>query len=643
MSLDNIDDIFSEQPLKNPSKIDNQTADEDDIKSLKKNLIKKQLEKSLAEQKFSIRKFFRFFSKLEMKYYLNLLKISIILFLFVVSYFMITYAISSYKGLSKDIIKIEQHKSFVNNANFLYLDKDFIIDDTPNNLLKMKIDTLATQFYFDREIDIDVFTPVLIDEKGDMYYYDSNYIKEENVDEFVVVFSGLAPGIKNFTLLFTKDIHNPKEDFNTVFFEFNLEEENILTPVKYFTEDFSIIKNTNGRKFEVQIQNATFSSAVSDVVVSIYYDSEEVEYDFSPETLAKTIYLKDGVRNVTFRDNSLKTSEIDVSDFNKTYDDIKLSKVSFGILKNLNTNLIIGVQNFYRVFRPDFTVDTKNLLFNKNEYSQSLKLDEYTVNFERVLKYDDENIVVLVAHATEDIQVSEVSEVPLESNDNDDYATDEVGRIVDGENLEEEIPPVVQELNPFREIIVDATLTLNLPDGSVEVIQGKPNHFLEGTDIIFESENIKLVNSSNMELVVNKITVIEEGGERAVNLKEVDNKMKPEHLEYIRFTEAALLDRLKYKVREKVFLDLEKSFVPSILNDEEFLERYEPIVFEKRPSVLTEVSSYAFDNEGNFIAIVNEELVGTREGWNIHIKNKHEVVVADVYGELKVVRDRIIN
>ncbi len=628
MSLDNIDDLFSEQPLK-IEKTDT-TIDDEAISSLKKDIVKNQFEKAVSSQRFSIRKILYTISKIETRQYLNLLKIAVITLAFVFSYFMIMQAVNNIRGFKAGNIIIEQPEMFNNNSNFIYIDKDFVIDGKTNNLLKIKIDTLATEFYFQGYIDRDVFTPVLIDEKGRRYLHDNDYIKNANVKEDVIVFTGLNTDIENFRLVFTKDINDLYERLDSVYFDFSMESEILNTPVKHYMEDFELIKNNNNRSFSMQIQNATFSSAVSDLVFSVYHD-EGIEYDFSPEVLEKTVYIRDGHKNISFRDNNLKLTDVNVEGLNSKYNTIKLGKVSFGILQNLNTDLTIGIQEFYRVFRPKSNLDVRALVLR--EGNQIYELDEYTVYFEGARKYDSENLFVLTGYGEENFENLSID------NQNSDEDLEE--------NTEELVETTQSTTNNGLtsekvEIIVDATLKLNLPDGSVEYIQGEALHKLEGTDILFRSENIPLVKSSDMELTVNKITVIEDGGERVVSLKEADDTINPELKQYLDFADKAVRDRLKYKASEMVYLQLEDSYAFNLISNEEFIELYEPIEFETRPNITVNILSYAFDNEGNFIVIVEEELVGKNEGWKVNFRNKHELVIKEVYGKMKVVRDRII-
>ncbi|MFV0441505.1 MAG: hypothetical protein ACK5LV_09480 [Lachnospirales bacterium] len=605
MSLNNIDDIFSEQPLKNKNDDDTSGIDEEAIRSLKKGFVKKEYDKVLDSKRFSIRKVFRnvknFFANLDIKYYIRALKVCVIISLFIVTFLLVRTAISRYRATDALEIDISQSGSVTNNSNFIYTNYEFYMDGVTNNLLKIQIDTLNTKFYFENEIDYENFTPVLIDETGKKYLTDTTYVKEDFVEQEVIAFEGLDKGIINFRLVFMYNKVSTEDSDENIYFNFKVDKPIMRTYVKYHVEPFNLANDK--KKFDMIVHNATFSSSRSDVMFEITYSGDDIGYDLSAENVAENLYLKEGNVKIPFVSEGSKVDIIETGEHDDTKDKMILGKLSFGVLNNLNSKVEIGFTNFYRVFYPDYELNTKNLLLRELTSAETLELDEYSVYFEGMRKYND--LLVLVAHGEDNTKV--------------DMGNDE-------NNVE---------------IIVDTTLKLTLSDGSVVEIQGEPKHTIIGTDILFQHQEIPNLNSDRMELIVNKIDIIEEGSAVSLNLREDGNQPPQDIIEYTDFVEETLLNRLKYKSNELIYSKI-TGFSDEVLEDQTLRELYQPEDLSNRANFGVIVDSYAFDSEGHFVCVAYEEWTGKIRNKNYFERNKHYITVEKTSKGLEIVEDEII-
>ncbi|MFV0519034.1 MAG: hypothetical protein ACK5LY_02055 [Lachnospirales bacterium] len=627
MSLDNIDDLFNEQPLKLGKQDSGLDVSELDVEKLKKDLLKDEYKRNIEKQRFGLKKIIfnakNFFANLDIKYYIMLLKIAVVILLLLFSYFMIMQVVSKFRGQNALKIDIEQPKTYVNNANNIYIDYPFFIDGEKNNLLKIQIDSLATKFYFTLPVDREKFTPILIDENGYYYIYDYDNVDEGGDSGEVIVFEGLRSGIENFRLIFVKDNGIAENTIDNVYFDFKMSEPIFKTPVKYYTDEFKL--DTVGEHFDIEIQSSIFSSAKSEIYLGIEYNNPKVEYDFSLERIEESVYLSENGFKVPFKIDNSSVDLINLSLVEDNSSRIELGKLTFDVLKNLNSKIIVGFEDFHRIFKTNKELNLRDLFLSQPTENEIFDLEQYTVYFEGAKKYDD--LLVLVAHG-----VDEEYETPYET----------VSTINEEGNLIETQVKANEPIEPERiEIIVDATLRVTLEDGTVETIEGVPIRDRIGTDIKFQSPNIVDATSSDMQLVVNKITVVEEGGEYTVDLGKIDSNATDVYKDYIAFVEESVTNRLKYMSNEILVSQLE-GFSDEVLNDVYLSEIYKPRDIDDRANYAVDVKNYAIDNAGNFICVVTEEWYG-REG-NVTLKeyNKHHIIVGEVDGEMKIIYDKII-
>ncbi len=507
----------------------------------------------------------------------------------------------------RTIIKIEQPIQYTGNSNFIHIDETRYIGGEKNQLKKIQIDTIVTKFFFENPINIGEYICVLVDDKGNYYPYTGEYGEVDVLD-----FRGLNEGVERFRLI----LKSTTEEEN-VMFDFKLKNGVINTPTKFIYGNGEDLLPNND-EFDIFLELASFSTAQSSFIFK-YYLEEDKDYKMINEKFGDNLFIgKDGVYQY-IHDASIVTSYFEEQD-------MYVSKIDFSPLDNLDGVITIGVKNMFNHFPLNIQLSTKGLMLNQPTLEHSIDLDEYTVNFDNLRKYDD--FAVLVAHGVDN---EYDRKTPQTVTDTNEY----------GGETNSIVRPDEVQINPDRvPIILDADLYVTDKNGNEHVIKGDAKISKYGTDVIFEYPGIGQLNSSNLKLIINEVIIINDGFYASMDL---DEDYKDDRIEYddvYYMVKKSFISRLKYHSNEIVKSSI-TGFSDEIMNEPQMVQMYEPVKSEIHPTYNVTIQNFAFGKE-NFLCTVKEEWVGVIEGEVVHHSMSHEVVVENINNEYVITKDTII-
>ncbi len=554
----------------------------------------------------------------ENKFY-NIIKVILLILVIIIVSATTLQRVLLKKQVEKDIIYITQTDFVGNLPSYIYINEQLEIDDNEVILEKILVDTDTTILYFDtgyNEIDLNHYVVYILDENNKFYGVQSTEI-DLNEDEYIIPLNGLEPGITEFTI----NITNMYTE-ESILLAFKSDKKLKVPPSKYVDGDLVIKYNNDAN---LNLINAQFSPAHSSLDFLLETDLlSPFTYVIGLGNEQERVLLYEEGRRL----RSIKSTEKVYEFKNK---DTTLIKVDFNPVKSLNSKVQIIISEVYKKYNIDQIFGTRELLLKEIQDYHTIKLDTYDVQLEGMKRYDDK--IVLVAHS-----------VDLEYYDRM-YPTVEV---IQSKNYYDPIKEEPEEVkidmtDPYANrvpVYIEATLLVHKSGEEPFEIKGEVRTAQQGTDVMFTDSRLRNTTSADYDLRIDNILFKIDDIDFELDLKKLDYNIDAQTTEYIEFIESSMINRLKYKSKEKVLTSI-TGFSDEVMNNNDIMTLYKPVDVISPARYDVTVDSYVYrDNE--FLAIVVEQWNGITKSGFEHINNIHEIQVENTGGKLEIVYDKVI-
>lgn len=477
---------------------------------------------------------------------------------------------------------VSQNKRSVSAANYIYTENTQPYGDKDLTLIKVLVDSAATVFYFDGELDMRNATFTLTDDKNNEYALDLNAFANLDFDNGTtqVRFEPLKAGI-NALKLTVKGLNTGNIAVFDVIFDKPVSLPKIAylkdkTNVKYRSDDFT-----------VKVSYLEYSGAGSRVEYMIE-NGEDNSFDVvqKQKNNGEYVRLKEntGEKLKIWREPVFYTFENDRA---------TLGRVDFSALNDMEGNTTIEIDNLYKRYKTDLTIPASNLSQGgESDVETAYELGDYKVVFEGLKGYEDAYYLVL--HC-EDKNAQVIPD--------DEYAN-------------------------RKEVLLDAQLILGSSDGMQITLDGTSTAASYGTDMIFPINDITkgiVQRMSRGDIVLQVSNIYIRVDDVSIDISTQDLRFEKPYLrnQFETIIKDAFEDRLEYKAGGKSINDIE-GFSAALKQNKSLMTNYEPL--EGIENVKSTVQITALDVENDlFYGIVMESMEYEKEGTVCYFYRTHKI------------------
>lgn len=492
---------------------------------------------------------------------------------------------------------IEQPAYKANDANFIYVSQKAFLDENEFRLSKVLIDSTATLFYFENNIDIQKYDIFLSDDRDSFYGMDLSSFTidttnnaNESLKGTILSFEPINANARSIKLSVINPSTGEKADF-----QFKIANGIKSTPVKYVYNKSVTDEKTN---VCINIESAVFSSAGSRFEYSIVPPVGNFSIYQGKDAKSTGVSMREGGSDVAvFRKKPL------VTDFDD--DNIILGRMDFQPVKDLNSKVEVVFNDLYKKYSVNRDIPIE----------QIGGAEGYTVDFENYrlilegFAYSSDKAVLVLHTEDKNIAVNE-------------QESENINRI---------------------ESKIDAELLIASSSGMEVVLKGTSQTAPYGTDMVFylndvQKEFISNMQSKNMVLRLNAVLLKTNDLKVDIDLSKIDENKPDIHQDAEESIAKIFEDRLAYKSGEKS-IEAIRGFSDELKADSTIFEDYTPKSLEEKANYSAQVISAAIKDD-KLYAVVQEVWKGGKTAE--HSFRTHKVVAQMGQFTWSIIKDNVI-
>ncbi len=491
-----------------------------------------------------------------------------------------------------------------NSPNYIYLAQEKEFKGENLKLIKMSVDSEATVFYFNRDLDFMLHEVELNDKNGKNYNIDLSFVETNSeMKNSCVRFESLDTGIDEFTLSILDSNTEEKVSY-TIVLKGDLE----YIPTKYISNPITVVDAKNNVSLVLEDVMFATTGTTLNYRLNWKYDDGYIQLGWEDDSIDEVILVNE-------KNTALNISRSYPATYSFVEDNTIIGRMDFERVQNLNSKVDIKFKNIYWIKdMMDTEISLDNISYNthgKDVKSKNITFGRYKLEFERFGIF--ENYAILVYNA-KDLLMPE-----MEDNSNRVEA----------------------------KIKAELVITDKIYDGVEAVVEGKCLSKQEGAQLTFDigsvSEIVAKFSNPEYSLRVSYVGLKLDDEEISLDLSQLDDTTIQEDKEEIKdFVLEATEKRLAVKSLEIDKSELDKYFSDEILSDESIIRDYfKTTNLVGKAEYSAQILTMGKDRE-KYYAVVQEAWKGNEGIREVHFYRTHKMVISKIDGEWVVIEDFVV-
>ena len=480
---------------------------------------------------------------------------------------------------------IEQPLNVANNSHFINVAMIESLEYEEFFLRRITIGQRGTLFHFEDIFDPNEYSIMLRDQDNNFFgriRQDIEYASSRRGT--TLQFSPLRNTTRELTL-YIQQVGGSE----SITFELLLEDGPGFPSAAYVNNSVPLFSGTDGLEHQIMIANAVFSNTSSELIYLIRKDPSGESITFERDNLA----IRDGARRL--ESNRTKPAEFTFREQN-----LVLGRITYGPMLNLISTARVDFGDlFVSSPMPQRNIDITALFRDTPEDVQRIQVGNYTLVLERMGVRG--NLVILVMHG------------------HDAY----------DQRMRTEL---------------DVNLVIETASGPI-TIAGQNHSMEQGTDIVFDASGhgITTINPNNVRLDIASFNMLATDVSVSLHLDHQSLRPSQNRVDVESFIRTAFSSRLSYRL-ENISFNSIRGFSFDVLYNQAIMRHYTPMSLPENAVAMYDIQvlAGAFYGEDIFLAVVEEELAITENGYISTLHTTHQIVVQLIEDQWVIIENRIV-